>query len=439
MSYCNSVSFKQKQVEKTMPEPTYILRKHQEDVTVVKFLDFNDDNSNILASGDVTGNVKLWNLETRRPIHEFKPAIKQCSIPNIEYNHINNTLVTSTRSPSHGWIHGWDMNKLLSNNHKNKAIFKFDTHCSSFCRFRIIKSLNDETSFQNKNKPNPFQSQLQSKSNENVNEHDEQKQESKSNDDEDENKEEENQNESLLSKMLKKHEKTVKQQKQLNDDNDDNETIISSNIDMSHMLIASCGFDRGLLQIWDCHNCKVMNELNFDEIPNNDQKRGMLMGIDTFHTNIRNDILVVVTSESGFVDVYNVRAGKIMFSKKFGETEPLTCMALNKKKNQGIAAGADNKMYAFSIKYNQQKIKLKKEFELKNEGVNILKIRYYDESIFGLGGWDHRTRIYSWKTFKPLCILKGHKDAVTDIDFHPKCNLLASASKDTQIAMYNLY
>lgn len=412
-----------------MPEPTYILRKHVEDVTVVKFLDFNDDNSNILASGDVTGNVKLWNLETRRPIHEFKPAIKQCSIPNIEYNHLNNTLITSTRNPSHGWIHGWDINKLLSNNHKNKAIFKFDTHCSSFCRFRIIKSLNNQIN-ENKNKQNPFQSQLESKSNENQNE------EEKKDEQKEEEEEEDNPNESLLSKMLKKHEKN--KSVKMKDNKDDGESIISSNIDMSNMLIGSCGFERGLLQIWDCNTCKVVNEFNFDEIPN-DKKRGMIMGIDPFYTNNRNEILVIVTSESGFVDVYNVRAGKIMFSKKFGENEPLTCMTLNKKKNGGIAAGADNKMYAFSIKYNQQKIKLKKEFELKNDGVNIIKIRCYDESIFGLGGWDHRTRIYSWKTFKPLCILKGHKDAITDIDFHPKCNLLATASKDTQIAMYNLY
>ena len=395
---------------------------------MIKFLDTNDDNSNILASGDVTGNVKLWNLETRRPIHEFRPTLKQCSIPNIEYNYLNNTFITSTRNPSHGWIHGWDINKLLSNNNKNDPLFKFDTHCSSFCRFRIIQSLNRQV-LDNKDNQNMSQSQLSSKKNE------EEKKEFKSNEDEHEN---ENENESLLSKMLKKHGKTVKQQKEHKENNDEDESIISSNIDISHMLIASGGWERGQLQIWDCHNCKVVDEMNFDEIPN-DKKRGMLMGIDAFHTNIRNDILVVSASESGFVDVYNVRAGKIMFSKKFGENDPLTCMALNKKKNCGIAAGADNKMYAFSIKYNLAKIKAKKEFELKNDGVNILKIRLYDESIFGLGGWDHRTRIYNWKTFKPLCILKGHKDAITDIDFHPTNNLLATSSKDAQIAMYNLY
>merc|ERR1712062_175976 len=95
--------------------------------------------------------------------------------------------------------------------------------------------------------------------------------------------------------------------------------------------------------------------------------------------------------------------------------------------------------YGFGIKYNLGEIKIKKEMKLKNDGVNVLKIRSYDEKIFGLGGWDHRTRIYEWKTFKPLCILKGHKGGITDIDFHPNKNLLATSSKDAQIAMYELY
>ena len=416
-----------------MPEPSYILRKHSEDVTVVKFVD-SKDKWNILASGDVIGNIKLWNLETRWPIYEFRATKKECSIPNIEYHENTNTLITSTRSPSHSWIHGWDINKLISSNNgnnQNQALFQFDTHCSSFCRFRIVNHLKHEI----------FECQTNDETQINKQELEEEEQESKVEEDDNDDNDDSNRNESLLSKLLTKHGKTIKQQMESKHNNQDNENvIISGNIDTSSMLIASTGFERSLLQIWDCKNSKVINEFNFDEIRNdNKNKRGMIMGIDAFSTNKRNCILVVVVSESGFVDIYDVGASKILFSKKFGNNTPLTCMTLNNKKNNGIIAGANNMLYAMNIKYNQNKIKLKKEVSLKNDGVNILKIRQSDEKIFGLGGWDHRTRIYNWKTLKPLCILKGHKGAITDIDFHPHNNLLATSSKDAQIAMYDLY
>lgn len=403
----------------------YLLRKHQDDVTCVRFLDtFNrdtDTNTDILASGDVIGDVKLWNLETRRPLHEFRPTKAQCSIPNVDYSPSRNTLITQTRSPSHGWIHGWDLNKLsITKQGIGKgATFQFDTHCSSFCRFSIVQHLENELFSPSPNYPVNEEKESKSEPIESV-----------------ENDDASNQNESLLSKMMKKQNETDHVMNASNGMND----IISSNIDVSNLLIGAVGRNRALFQLWDCHRNEEVHSFDFDEIPGDTNKRGMVMNIDAFYTNQRNGMIAVIVSESGFIDIYDVRASKIMFSKRFGDNTPLTCMALNEKRSRGICAGANHKLYGFSIKYGTGTIRVRKEIDLKNEGVNIVKIRKSDQRIFGVGGWDHRTRIFNWKTMEPLCILKGHKGGITDLDFHPQKNLLATSSKDSShISMYSVY
>ena len=120
----------------------------------------------------------------------------------------------------------------------------------------------------------------------------------------------------------------------------------------SNLLIAAIGSGRSLFQIWDSHNNEAVHSFDFDEIPNDDNKRGMVMGIDAFHCKARNGMVAVIVSESGFIDVYDVRASKILFSKRFGDNEALTCMALNGKRTRGICAGANHMLYGFSIKYD---------------------------------------------------------------------------------------
>merc|ERR1712154_448447 len=38
----------------------------------------------------------------------------------------------------HGYIHGYDLEKYDA----KSALFKFDTHCCSFCRFQTVQTLN---------------------------------------------------------------------------------------------------------------------------------------------------------------------------------------------------------------------------------------------------------------------------------------------------------
>merc|ERR1712173_537570 len=140
----------------------------------------------------------------------------------------------------------------------------------------------------------------------------------------------------------------------------------------------------------------MIHQMDFDELPNDKAKRGMIMSVNAFYTTRHNQILVITASESGIIDVSDIRASKVLFSHKFGDNVPLTSMALNKAKTNGICGGAKNILYKFAIDYKLNTIKLTKEFKLKNDGVNVMKIRNYDEKIFACGGWDHRTRIYAY-------------------------------------------
>ena len=102
------------------------------------------------------------------------------------------------------------------------------------------------------------------------------------------------------------------------------------------------GRNRGLLQMWDCHDARKVQEIDFDELPDGESKRGMIMGVDAFRTSRRNKLLVVLISESSRVDVYDVRPSKYMFSQQVAaENTSLTCMVLNQRKQRGLCAGTD--------------------------------------------------------------------------------------------------
>ena len=140
-----------------MPDPNFVLRKHEEDVTVIDLI--STDCKDILCSGDIIGNLKIWNLETRRPFIEFKMSENKNSsiyhITNSVNTHINDQyLITQLRDDMNGFIHCYDFNNQIinyyhssmDNNHCHflKPIFKFDTKSTNFCRCNIVTKLNTQ-------------------------------------------------------------------------------------------------------------------------------------------------------------------------------------------------------------------------------------------------------------------------------------------------------
>jgi len=104
----------------------------------------------------------------------------------------------------------------------------------------------------------------------------------------------------------------------------------------------------------------------------------------------------------------------------------------------GICSGAVESISQFQIFYDAGTIELLNSMKIPNRGINSLQLRH-DEAIFASAGWDHRTRIFSWKDSKELAILKYHSEGINAIQFSPRGNLLVTGGKDCKVALWNVY
>lgn len=60
-----------------------------------------------------------------------------------------------------------------------------------------------------------------------------------------------------------------------------------------------------------------------------------------------------------------------------------------------------------------------------------------DGRIAAMAGWDHRVRIVHFRTGKHLAVLKYHRESVQSVAFSPDSILLASGSKDQNVAVWD--
>lgn len=74
-------------------------------------------------------------------------------------------------------------------------------------------------------------------------------------------------------------------------------------------------------------------------------------------------------------------------------------------------------------------------------GVSICRFRP-DGRIFAVGGWDHRLRLFSRTSSKPLAVLRGHEESVTAIDWASNAalsGLVASGAGDGRICIWRVF
>lgn len=112
--------------------------------------------------------------------------------------------------------------------------------------------------------------------------------------------------------------------------------------------------------------------------------------------------------------------------------------------NRGILGNATDKLGIFGYQGQEMSLVSRGEIAMKNGGVNCLRIRR-DQKIFCAGGNDGRIRIFSWKSLRPLTVLTNHRSGVNDIAYSNgqvdlwKSQIMATASSDGQISLWNLY
>lgn len=96
------------------------------------------------------------------------------------------------------------------------------------------------------------------------------------------------------------------------------------------------------------------------------------------------------------------------------------------------------KIVQFHVFYDSGSVSVIGDVDLPQRGISSLALRH-DEAIFASAGWDHRARIFSWKTCQPLAILKYHNEGVNTVEFSSSGNVIATGGRDSKVALWNLY
>lgn len=175
--------------------------------------------------------------------------------------------------------------------------------------------------------------------------------------------------------------------------------------------------------------------LNFDS-----NQLGNLMCLK--HIPVADRDYVLACYESGDFVTWDLQSHQVVDCKRFDEC-PMT-VDYDPVMNRGVFGGPSDKLGVFGYQRNTMEIVRKSDIQLKNAGVNCVKIRD-DRKVFSVGGWDGRIRVFSWSSLRPLAVLSEHKAAVADIAHSMgrvslwNSPIMGVAGLDGHISLWDLY
>ncbi|KAB0801159.1 hypothetical protein PPYR_05513 [Photinus pyralis] len=152
-------------------------------------------------------------------------------------------------------------------------------------------------------------------------------------------------------------------------------------------------------------------------------------------------VYVLAGYETGDLILWNFLTGEQKVRALF--KEHIMSIAFDSVTGKGVCGNSSNLLQVFTID-KDFKIKLKCEILLSSEGCSVVKLRQ-DRKILACGGWDGRLRLFSWRSLRPLVVLRQHKNAITDVIFSPKivpewdCRLMCASGGEGLISLWNLY
>ncbi|XP_077805144.1 guanine nucleotide-binding protein subunit beta-like protein 1 isoform X2 [Macaca mulatta] len=145
--------------------------------------------------------------------------------------------------------------------------------------------------------------------------------------------------------------------------------------------------------------------------------------------------LLLAGYEDGSVALWDVSEQKVCSHIACHE-EPVMDLDFDSQKARGISGSAGKALAVWSLD-GQQALQVRGTHELTNPGIAEITIRP-DRKILATAGWDHRIRVFHWRTMQPLAVLAFHSAAVQCVAFAAD-GLLAAGSKDQRISLWSLY
>nr|XP_031299092.1 guanine nucleotide-binding protein subunit beta-like protein 1 isoform X4 [Camelus dromedarius] len=169
--------------------------------------------------------------------------------------------------------------------------------------------------------------------------------------------------------------------------------------------------------------------------PEAEARPGMPMCLQLWQADSSPLPLLLAGYEDGSVALWDVSARKVC-SRVACHEEPVMGLDFDSQKARGVSGSAEKALAVWSLD-EQRALQVHGTHQLTNPGVADVRIRP-DHRLLATAGWDHRIRVFHWRTMKPLAVLAFHSAAVHCLAFATD-GLLAAGSGDQRISVWSLY
>ncbi|XP_007119143.1 guanine nucleotide-binding protein subunit beta-like protein 1 isoform X4 [Physeter macrocephalus] len=169
--------------------------------------------------------------------------------------------------------------------------------------------------------------------------------------------------------------------------------------------------------------------------PEAQARLGMPMCLQLWQADTSPRPLLLAGYEDGSVALWDVSSRKVC-SRVACHTEPVMGLDFDSQEARGVSGSAEKALAVWSLD-EQQALQVRGTHVLTNPGIADIKIRP-DRRILATAGWDHRVRVFHWRTMKPLAVLAFHSATVHCVAFAAD-GLLATGSGDQRISVWSLY